>query len=418
MKYEWTKELDIELDRLVETMGTQWSSIAKAFPIRNLTPYELRTRWRSTEHRDHVREHYRLVTHDIEANDYPQEQEFLSNGNIKLVKEIKLKGNRVNDLLTPEELMEAHGIDYNMFDLVSAKSNNWQMLARRSGGSEPVTLFQSSITVRPKKRFVNWDMVSQHISERIEPIDVMPKCVKDGNGRNLIIHLTDLHFGRASMDTFMNYLRELDEILDSRNYDEILIALTGDILNEDNYNGTTASGTQIGRTDMTQGWLDAFDFLESIICRSLMVSAKVKVSYVAGNHDLFSGHTIVLGLMRRFDMEDNLEFDFEQSTFKVSMLGNIMVGLAHGDRSKLSDYPSIFSSRFPKEWGRATRRECLVGHKHHAKVIQEAIGGMTIRQSPTATPMDEWHDFNGFSSEKEMVVYECDTDKIRTTYNI
>ena len=54
------------------------------------------------------------------------------------------------DLKNPEKVMQAHKFDATQWDLISCKNNLWNA---PSGGDTKMVMYQSKITVKPKKDF-------------------------------------------------------------------------------------------------------------------------------------------------------------------------------------------------------------------------------------------------------------------------
>lgn len=406
---DWTKELDVELDRLADEMDTRWSEIERLFS-RRTTKEDLRSRWRSPEHRRNIREHYVSLSGDMEIESINRSQEIMADGSIRTEGQIVLDGDRRDDLIGDRELLIAHKFDPDRLELVRAKSSNWQVIMDDEGTRVVKTLFQSSVTVKPLKEFVDWEFINNQLRDVVPAITINPnrsKELRHKSERNLVIHLTDLHFGNATQGDYAEYFQEMYDQL-GLGYKNVVIACTGDLLNEDNYDGTTRRGTQIGQTDMTQAWLDAFDMLSNLIATACeRTEGDVQFMYVGGNHDWFSGHTVMLALIRAFEGTPNLRFDWSKDTFKATMMDDVMVAVAHGDLRNLKDYAGIFASRFPKAWGKAKIRECFVGHLHHAESFKKYDGGMMIRRSPTRNPEDDYHNHHGYDREGKMfLMYE------------
>ena len=417
----WTKELDVELDQLTEHMQNRWSDVADVFSVR-ASKEELRSRWRSPEHRKNIREHYMEQSTGTQIKTVQRSQELMADGSIKVDSEISLDGDRRNDMIGDRELLEAHNLDPDRLQLVRAKSSNWQVVM--SEGDERVlkTLFQSSVTVKPWEQFVDWDAIGRKLDGIVpvfEPTEDILYDTQYKQDRNLVVHLTDLHFGNAKRDDYAGYFKEIQDQL-SMGYKRVVIACTGDLLNEDNYDGTTRRGTQIGQTDMTQAWLDAFDMLSELIMVAHDHTAEdVQFIYVGGNHDWFSGHTVILALIRAFKNMDRISFDWSKDTFKATMLDNVMIAAAHGDIRNMKDYAGIYASRFPEMWGKASVRECFIGHLHHAESFKKFDSGMMIRRSPTRTPEDDYSNHNAYDRDGKMfLLYEYTPNKYKAEYAI
>ena len=303
------------------------------------------------------------------------------------------------------KLMQEAGIDDEDWDISQARISTWDMPGREEPGKS------IKLTVRPKTidEKIRFEEIAEDIA-KIEPLNFKNKKVKDGK-TDLVIPLYDLHFGNSTLKDYEDYLENILIKISAKSYDNIVVLAGGDLLNEDNYNGTTASGTPIGKTNMHKAWIEAFTFLRDIITKSLENSKKVQVVYVPGNHDTFSGHTVMMALEQYFSNTD-VKFNIDQKVFKAFMLGNIFIGCTHGHKSRIKKYPSIMATAYPKEWGKAKIRECFTGHLHTEWTSKDEAG-VVIRQMPTSNKPDQWHEDNGFiGAHRRNFIMEYDKNDI------
>lgn len=320
-----------------------------------------------------------------------------------------------SELIDPKLLLKTHGFDPNRWELQSATNNYWGQSVDEVGNQ--VTLYQSKIRIKPLDNAVDWEEIKDFFKEHVKPTEHIDK-VKFTQGQYLVLPMFDLHFGNSS---FVDYWSSLCEIVNviRQGYEEILIISGGDILNEDNYNGTTASGTVIEKTDITKAWKDAFRFMEILIKNSLEYANKVSYMYIEGNHDTFSGHTIQLALEERFSNND-INFDVERGVYKATLLGNNFIATTHGHKSRVKNYPQIFATEFSKLWGneKVKNRECFMGH-FHTEWSSTDDGGLLIRRVPTKNKLDKWHKDSGFvTGHKRFMVCEYTPDEIKKIYYI
>lgn len=302
------------------------------------------------------------------------------------------------------KLMEDAGLNYDDWEITRARISSWDMAGREEPGKSV------KLTVSPKKPIdeIKYEKIAEDI-EKIKPIKLSKQKISGKN--NLVIPLFDMHFGTSDLEHYKPVLSNIKEHIDNNKFNNILIICGGDLLNEDNYNGTTASGTNIGKTNMHQAWLDCFEFISTIIKFSYNKCNNLRVLYVEGNHDTFSGHTVLLSLEKYFDDSD-IEFDTSKDVFKSVLLDNVMICATHGHKANLKKLPLIYATNFPVYWSKSKTRECFTGHFHHEIVSQDI--GIVLRQMPVRNVKDQWSKDNGFTtSQDKMFIVEYTADELK-----
>lgn len=385
----WNKSLDDELIELINEHGTKWKLLSELFSVTK-TPAALRLRWQQ----------YLSDNPTRGKPDYMQIQE-PSNPIQKAIQHRKHQFNRdgseTDERVIPEEALQtreslliAHSYNPSEFELVNSTSNFWDMADKELGIK---TLYQSKVTVKPLHHTVDWNIISDRLSEKIKPRAVQSVPFIDSD-RYLVINLFDLHFGNMTLTDYEQSLNKINHIL-KNTYKEVLIISGGDLLNENDYRGQTAKGTNIGKTNMEQAWEDAFDMLDMTIHKSIDHAERVKLMYVPGNHDEYSGSTVLKAIRRIYERQPNVYIDCEQQTFKATLLGHNFIGATHGDKANKKRYPQIFATMFSQLWGAegVYTREMFSGHLHNELVIDD---GLLMRQMPTRNHLDDYHKQNGF----------------------
>ncbi len=385
----WNEQTDKELLDLVSEHGTKWTMLSELFSVTK-TPASLRLRWQQ----------YLCDNPTRGKPDYMQIQE-PSNPIQKAIQHRKHQFNRdgseTDERVIPEEALQtreslliAHSYNPSEFELVNSTSNFWDMADKELGIK---TLYQSKITVKPRKQTVDWNIISDRLSKKIKP-RLMQSVPFINSDRYLVINLFDLHFGNMTLTDYQTSLCKINRILNNQ-YKEVLIISGGDLLNENDYRGQTAKGTNIGQTDMEQAWEDAFDFLDMVIHAATQNATTVNVLYVPGNHDEYSGSTVLKAIRRIYERHTNVSVDCEQQTFKATLLGHNFIGATHGDKANKKRYPQIFATMFSQLWGAegVYTREMFSGHLHNEHVLDD---GLLMRQMPTRNHLDDYHKQNGF----------------------
>lgn len=321
--------------------------------------------------------------------------------------------NNKSSIMVTKENIEIENIN-NSKDVIKQLGFNpeeWEIKTARFDEIDD-KLYNVRINLTPRQNGLDLDDFLSKV-ENLKPLKF--KATKEvKSNKNLVIPLFDLHFGNSALDDYKISLGKIKDTLKNK-YNKVVVITGGDILNEDNYNGQTASGTIIGKTDMTNAWLDCFTFVSEILTSAIENSNEVELVYVPGNHDTFSGHTVLLGLSKLF-RESKVKFDLEQQVYKALLLDKVFIGCTHGHRANVKRYPMIMATTFPKLWGEATIRECFTGHLHNEWSSKDSDGIM-IRQMPSRNEADEWHREMGFTaSHKRFILAEYGSEEINALY--
>lgn len=308
---------------------------------------------------------------------------------------------------TPERVMEMLGYRQGAWELTGFNLTKY--------GKEDSPMYAAKVMLKPDKIGIDWDALGEQLTDRVAP--KQPKApVNVDEERYLVIPLFDLHFGPNSLTDYDESLGKIYKQLETE-YKRVLIISGGDILDSDNHQSTTTSGTQLETTDLNQAWDDAFDFFDLIIDKALDHAEEVEVLYVPGNHDYTSGQTLFKPLNRLYRDEDRLTVNDEQESFKATLLGSNFIGATHGVKRNKKDYPMIYATQFSQLWGAEDvhTREVYTGHLHFEHTVD--MNGLVIRQMPTRNEENQWSRDNGFmGSHKRFMLIEYseyETEMIR-----
>ena len=306
---------------------------------------------------------------------------------------------------SPEKVMEMLGYKQGVWELTNFNLTKY--------GKEDSPMYAAKVMLKPDKIGIDWQALGESLADKVTP--KQPKQPHDAHReRYLVIPLYDLHFNGTNEydETLGRVFEQLEQ-----EYKKVLIISGGDILHTDNYQSTTASGTQLETTDMNQAWEDAFDFFDLIMDKALDCAEEVEVVYVPGNHDTTVGQTLFKALTKLYQKEDRITIDDAQEMFKATLLGHNFIGATHGVKRNKKDYPMIFATQFSQLWGAegVQTRETFTGHLHYEWTVD--MNGLVIRQMPTRNETDQWHKDNGFvgSHKRFMLVEysEYETEMIR-----
>lgn len=353
---------------------------------------------------------------------YKETTEILKDGLQRSDKLVQMNEQQRKD---PDFLLEAHGYDPNKWELTNSKSSMWNQHNKKHG---TVILYSSKITVKPKESGVDWNGLVETIkklSPTVPKIDfkgAIPSAYKSLN-----IALFDMHFGINTYEDYKPTLKKILNILDKNTYVEVLIPIGQDLLHCDNFRGQTANGTPIDKIDLEKAWEDAHNFYRQIIDKSLEKSTKVKVVYSKGNHDESSSWSFVKMIESEYlkgENANNISFDTRFKERKAYLLGNVFVGITHGDKAR-KNTAAIFSTEFPQYWSQAKTREVYLGHLHRKRATKKETelindsDGLIVRELGTGNKIDQYHEDNGYTmAHREFEIFEYDKDKKTHIYYV
>lgn len=308
----------------------------------------------------------------------------------------------------PEFVLRAHGFNPDDWDIVSARNNFWQQNSVENG---LIDLYQSKITVKPKvdndiKRAV------EVLTRDIKPLKVQ-QTISQSRKRNLVIPITDNHWGITHLSDVQDKLSELLDII-KQGYDTIVIEMIGDMLHSDKINSTeTVSGTILEDVDMPKAIDEAMQFTEAIVVTALENANTVMIKSVGGNHDFDISYMFMIWIKERFKQA---QVDVNNRYRTAYLLGHVLISIQHGNVNKKNP-AQILANECRHLWGIATTTEIHSGHLHFDKT--EDQNGVVFRQFSTPKPSDDWETMNGFvGANKLMYALEYNDDRLKVEHFI
>lgn len=308
----------------------------------------------------------------------------------------------------PEFVLRAHGFNPDDWDIVSARNNFWQQNSVENG---LIDLYQSKITVKPKvdndiKRAV------EVLTRDIKPIKVQ-QSINPSRKRNLVIPITDNHWGITHLSDVQGKLSELLDII-KQGYGTIVIEMIGDMLHSDKINSTeTVSGTVLEDVDMPKAIDEAMQFTEAIVVTALQNANTVMIKSVGGNHDFDISYMFMIWIKERFKQA---QVDVNNRYRTAYLLGHVLISIQHGNVNRKNP-AQILANECRNIWGIATTTEIHSGHLHFDKT--EDQNGVVFRQFSTPKPSDDWETMNGFvGSNKLMYALEYNDDRLKVEHFI
>lgn len=309
------------------------------------------------------------------------------------------------DAKSPEKVMEAHGFDPKLWDVVACRSNFWH--GQKAFGNGLAVLHQSRIVLRPKKPGITLE----DIKEFFENLEI-PKSkfvynnpnVKNNNEKTLEIPLPDLHFGVDSFDDDGSIHKEFDAVFKSvmneiiikaavKKPEKIILVPMGDIFHFDGPKRQTTAGTQM-QSKFDYAYL--FDHVSNLfisIINELSKIAVVEILYVGGNHDKAMGFFLIKALEYYYHMTDTVIVDSSPITRKWRTIYTALIGWVHGDMPKINA-TSWLHKEAKADYGNTKYAEIHAAHIHHQTLLEK--DGVILRHLPTIIEPDAWHYEKGY----------------------
>lgn len=308
----------------------------------------------------------------------------------------------------PDFVLRAHGFDSTKWDIISLKNNFWQM---GSKDSDPVDLYQSKVTVKPRVVKFNVDDLIETLNRNVKPIEV--KNIQQGE-TSLVISLFDLHFGITKLNMLKSHINQIGNIL-KKGYKRVEIIVGGDVLHSDFITKTqTSSNTQLDHVKTIKALNEAESFISTIIEMSLQYSPTVEVKAVSGNHDTDSQYLFIWGMSKKYPQ---VEFDNELNTERLAFsFDKVGIMVAHGNLA-LKRLPMLFANEYPDIWARSRYRMVASGHFHTEKKTD--VDGVMMWQFGTTKPNDPYEKANGYTmGRKHLQLLEFCKERLLATYEV
>ena len=257
------------------------------------------------------------------------------------------------------------------------------------------------------------DLIAQ-AKELIKEVPAKQTIYREKNaplaGHMLEINIPDVHFGKLAWGTETGYgnydtkiaeamyLRAVDALLfraKGYRFDEVLFIVGNDLLQADDTESRTTSGTVVttdGRYQKTFRTARAAVIRAIEKCREI---APVRILVVPGNHDNLSAWHLGESLAIYFDRYEDVTVENEPTPRKFHQFGKVGLMFCHGHKGKKNDYPLQFATERPDIFGTTKFREVHCGHHHETKLDEHH--GVRVRVLPALCEPDDWHSEMGFT---------------------
>ncbi len=313
-------------------------------------------------------------------------------------------------------LLEKHGYSKLEFELTSARNSIWNSGDR--------TLYSSKVNVKPK--VTTFDPL--WIKEAIEELDldspVIDPIPYEVNGKTLEINIADAHINKLcaidetgneySLDLGIQRLWQvIDHIIHNIQHlkiKKILFPFGQDCGNIDNIFKQTTKGTP-------QDTNVNYDVMYKVLLKNIIKIiyklseiAPVEVIYVGGNHDKLTSFTMTEAMYWHFLCNDNIEVDSVFNNRKYRLIGDVLLGLAHGSDEK-KNIVYCMQNDVPELWGKSKYREFHLSHFHKEIAVDEK-NGIIMRWISSISGTDAWTYNSGYvGSQKKAQSFVWDDKK-------
>ena len=218
-----------------------------------------------------------------------------------------------------------------------------------------------------------------------------------GGGENWDIH--------ESRDMFEKYIAYAMYKVRNTTIDTVLIEAHGDVLNVDNVNNTTLSGTQQAedsRFIKTQWYME--NMLVDAIATLRTIANNVILLIVPGNHD--ATRILMLGryVEAFFRNDHGVSVMCDPAPRKRVVWGRTLLGYSHEEKGNVVQ--SMFTL-WPVDCARCQDLIMNTGHLHTRKEMETILyyeQKVLIRQHPAMVPRDAWSDSQGYSHVREGLI--------------
>lgn len=314
--------------------------------------------------------------------------------------------------ITPDIVMEAHGLDKRLWEVVSYKNNFWNAQAQEG---KVVELYQSKLVVKPR---ISPELSFEDIDNFFKNKDftryinnTTKNIVYNDSDEVLEIDTADLHCGllawrnetgsdydlKICANKFLGAIDDIVQRSEHKQFSDIYFCGLGDILHIDNDKNETTKGTlQQAEGRMAKIFDFAFDTINTAIykLRVNFPDTKLHYMYLAGNHDRNTGYFLAKCLQLA---NDDVDFDIRPNPQKAIHFGKVLVGLTHGDMPTKNKGTWLIND-FRKEFGESHFVEEHSGHFHEEEARK--YNGIMVRSVVAQCGNSYWEHQQGYRSQR------------------
>lgn len=332
---------------------------------------------------------------------------------------------------TPKLLLEAHGYNYDMWELVNSKNSMWHQNSNKYGLK---TLYCSKITVKPRTE-ISIEKVQEIFNsmdrEYVKPIihkndinkyNYSPEC--------LILNFFDVHFSKLAhssesgenydykiakkriMDSIVEYRRRFQD----RHFEVIYFAIGQDYFNSEPTGNTVGNTKQDNDSRYSVMFEEGVKTLIDVIEILREMGDNVIIPLVQGNHSTYTEYYAAQYLNAWYRKDTDIKVCASPIPRKYYTYGQNLFGFTHNSEEKNRIY-TLMQVEAAEEWGRTVEHTWFTGHLHCEDVKEN--GGVYIRQSPTLCGTDAWHKRSGYVNpikRTQAFIYDYDLGLVESHY--
>ena len=312
---------------------------------------------------------------------------------------------------TLDDLLESNGVDLEVWDVVTHKTNTWEVGTKNEFDEVDYhTLYANRAVLQKRKDTFIESKLLDVLGEIKSHSRYVSKATYSPKGEHLFIPcLFDVHIGKPSDEDvevlYADVISRLIKKVTMAGYkiDKVVFPVGNDLLNFDNLNRTTTAGTLVSSS---LSMYEAIDIACKVIVSAveqLEIVAPVEIVMIGGNHDREATYWLGKVLEAYFTKNKNVSIDASSDTRKYVLWHNVLIGMAHGSDEKKKDMASLMAVERPQLWGESTHREWLTGHLHQKAMSYQLITeshGVVTRIIPALCDSDDWHKLKGYVGNK------------------
>ena len=321
------------------------------------------------------------------------------------------------------ELLEAHGINLDEWDVVSLQVGASDVTAKLGEGDDKYLETRQNknfkVKVVPKPKVEQWAKLFESV-----PAKDVPRFdywnLDDPHDAVLSIH--DAHLGKLAwaMETTEDYDLALAEKIVIEAVKGVInkvqdfpvrqwyVPIGSDFFNVDNLENKTTKGTPQDQDGRIFKVFSTGQRVMEQIFEILVQVAPVKAFYLPGNHDYLTSWFLANTLKALYRNTPDIEIETSPRSRHFELLGTTLLVFDHGDRIKKAKWPQIILDECPKKWlAIAKRKEVQLGHEHNENVVSH--GSTVVRTNPALSGLDAWHYREGYTGgERQALAYLYD----------
>ena len=319
-----------------------------------------------------------------------------------------------------EDLLEACSVDQNEWEVDKYDIGTYEVTGFDNERKPiTVTMFRTKAWLKRIKPELNLKQIKEQLIEDLRNLSPNVSKIKrerpdDRNDLHLLeISAFDLHIGKIGIkgdeynfdiaeERLFSAIEHLLYRAQGYYIDKILFIVGNDLLNSDGdwpIPSTTRGTPQFN----TNYHIDMYRTARRLMIKAidkLSKIADIHIMVVPGNHDRESVMHLGDCLQLYYENNENIKVDNSDCLMKAIPYGNNLIVSDHGDGPKTNDLPGIISQRFKNMWSDVDYVEVHRGHFHTNKATKlqaiEELNGITIRNLPSMSATDYWHDAKGF----------------------